>query len=129
MPHLFRTIACRTYRSVIACPIRVRYSDVVGTFTRVDFAAGGADCHLVHIQPAQDGASMEVHFTGCHSMLADLGRVFEVHDITGENNLLSPWAGEYRQVGLFVGIIREVLDQNALMARLQQIGRPVEFVD
>ncbi len=71
---------------------------------------------------------MEVHFTGCQNMLVDLGRVLDVHDIKGENNLLSPWAGEYRQVGLLVGIIREVLDENALMVRLQQTGRPVEFV-
>ena len=71
---------------------------------------------------------MEVHFTGCQPMLKDFLRVLDVHDIEGENNLLSPFSCEYRQAGLFVGIIREFLDEQALMVRLRQTGRPVEFV-
>lgn len=71
---------------------------------------------------------MEVHFTGCPPMLEDFLRVLDVHDIQGEDNLLSPFSGEFRLAGLFVGIIREFLDEQALMLRLRQTGRPVEFV-
>ena len=71
---------------------------------------------------------MEVHFTGCQHMLKDFLRVLDVHDIEGENDLLSPFSGEFRQAGLFVGITREFLDAKSLMVRLRQTGRPVEFV-
>lgn len=124
----FATVECSAHPSSTACLIRVRYADVPGTFTRIDFAAGGPDCHLVQIQPTPDRRRMEVHFTGCRHMLADLLRVLDVRDIEGENDLLSPFCGEYRQAGLYVGMIRELLDEDHLMVRLRQTGRPVEFV-
>jgi hypothetical protein len=122
------TVECPTHSSSETCPIRVRYADVPGTFTRVDITAGGFDCHLVQIQPTQDYSGMEVHFTGCQPMLNDFLRVLGVHDIKDESDLLSPFSGEYRQAGLFVGIAPAFLDEKALVARLQQTGRLVEFV-
>jgi len=108
--------------------IRVRYADAPGTFSRVDFAAGCPDCHLVQIQPTQDRKRMEVHFTGCPPMLSDLLRVLDVRNIEAENDLLHAFCGEYRQAGLVAGVIREHLEQNALLALLKQTGRPVELL-
>lgn len=122
------TVECVSFPSPAACPIRLRYSDVPGTFTSVDFAAGCPDCHLVQIQPTRDRTSMEVHFTGCPSMLVDLRQAFDLQDIEAENHLLCPLAGEYRRAGLLVGIVHECLDENALRVRVERIGRPVEFV-
>lgn len=115
------------YRSSTGCEIRVRYADIPGTFTRIDFAAGGVDCHLVHIQPTRDHRGMEVHFTACQPMVRDFLRVLDVHDVEAENDLLSPFSCEYRQAGLFVGISHAFLDERALIARLGETGRPVEF--
>jgi hypothetical protein len=123
------TVECPTHPGSETCPIRVRYADAPGTFTRVDFTAGGFDCHLVQIQPTQDYSRMEVHFTGCQPMLNNFLRVLDIHDIKDESDLLSPFSGEYRQAGLFVGIAPAFLDEKALMARLRQTGRLVEFVD
>ncbi len=124
MPH----VECKVFPTSVACPIRVRYADVPGTFTRIDFAAGGPDCHLVQIQPTQDGKKMEVHFTGCPHMLADLLNALGVRDIEAEHDLLHPFCGEHRQAGLVVGTIGEHLSESDLITRLEQTGRPVEFV-
>jgi hypothetical protein len=128
MSHQFATIECPTHPSSETCPIRVRYAYVPDTLSSVDLTAGGFDCHLVQIQPTEDYTGMEVHFTGCQPMLKDLLHVLGVHDIKDESDLLSPFSGEYRQAGLFVGMAPEFLDEEALMTRLQQTGRPVEFV-
>jgi hypothetical protein len=122
------TIECPMYAGPIACLIRVRYADAPGALTRIDFAAGGPDCHLVQVQPSRDGRSMEVHFTGCRHMMAGLLQALDVCDIEGESQLLSPFCGEYRQAGLVVGTIREFLGESALLARLERTGRPVELV-
>lgn len=127
MPHRFATVECKTFPTSSACVIRVRYADAPGTLTGIDFAACGPDCHLVQIQPTRDRTRMEVHFTGCRHMLADLLRVLDVRDIEEESYLLSPFCGEYRQAGLYVGMIRELLDEDHLMARLRETRRPVEF--
>jgi hypothetical protein len=127
MPHRAVSIECPTYPTSMACPIRVRYSAVPGTFTGVDFASGCCDCHLVQVQPTPDREAMEIHFTGCRNM-ADLRQALDLRDVEGENGLLAPFACEFRHAGLFVGVVPGFLDEGALMTRLCRIGRPVEFV-
>ena len=110
MSRQFATLECLAVPSPALCSIRVRYSDVPRTFTSTDFGAGGTDCHLVHAQPAPNRRSMEIHFTGCQSMLVDLQRALDVHHIETEGYLLCSFAGEFRQAGLVEGMIDEFLD-------------------
>lgn len=121
------SVECLTFTSTSDCPIHVRYADVPGALTSLDLTDGCLDCHLVQIQPTRDGRSMELHFTGCPCMLGDLGHAFDLHDIAGENQLMSPLSGEYRCAGLVVGTAPECMDENAVRQRVGAIGRPVEF--
>ncbi len=121
------SVECLTFASTSDCPIHVRYADVPGALSNLDLTDGCIDCHLVQIQPSRDGRGMEVHFTGCPCMLGDLAHAFDLHDIADENQLMCPLYGEYRRVGLVVGIARECMDENGVRRRVGEIGRPVEF--
>ena len=70
---------------------------------------------------------MEVHFTGCQPNLNDLLRALDIQHIEDESDLLSAFSAEYREAGLYVGIIRKFLDEKTLMILLRQTGRPVEL--
>lgn len=123
------TVECATYRGSLADPIRVRYSSLPEAFGPADFAAGAVDCHLVHIHPAADRTGLVIHFTGCRKMLSDLARAFDLQEVRAEHELVCPWAGEYRQAGLLIGTVAEMLDRETIEERLRGTGRPVELIE